>query len=138
MAKPKKKEKPFMFKQPCGDSMVIQRGNMMTRTTNKVICGFCGTTHPEMDGGNDGYTLFKLLGRVGVMDCCGKLVDVIYGEWKRGFMDKYIEEFSIDPLGSEFYIFRNSLPQAIESWREKAEEVSREAYKTQQMLPVRL
>ena len=85
MAKPQK-ESIWLLKKPIGDSEVIRRGNLMRRTTSAFTCEFCGTYHKELNQADVGRTIFRLLGREGVMECCGKLVDIVYKEWKNNFV----------------------------------------------------
>src|SRR3989344_7141969 len=127
MAKLKKEKVPF-FKKPVGDSEVIQRGNLLRRTTSDFTCEFCGTYHKELDENDDGYTIFRLLGREGVMECCGKLVDIVYGEWKNNFAEHFLgEEFFAAPLDNRFYILRSTLLRAVGKWKVEAEKARSEA-----------
>ncbi|QQG42282.1 MAG: hypothetical protein HYW15_02065 [Candidatus Giovannonibacteria bacterium] len=133
MAKPKK-EKVWLFKKPVGDSEVIQRGNLMRRTTSAFTCGFCGTHHKELSETDDGRTIFRLLGRDGVMECCGKLVDIIYSEWKNNFAEHFLgEEFFANLLDNRFYILRGTLLRAIEKWKREADEARNKAAEAEEL-----
>ncbi|KKT57475.1 MAG: hypothetical protein UW81_C0021G0003 [Candidatus Giovannonibacteria bacterium GW2011_GWC2_44_9] len=129
MAKPQK-ESIWLLKKPIGDSEVIRRGNLMRRTTSAFTCEFCGTYHKELNQADVGRTIFRLLGREGVMECCGKLVDIVYKEWKNNFVEHFLEEeFSAAPLDNKFYVLRGTLLHAIGKWKAKAEKTREEANK---------
>src|SRR3989338_6281775 len=127
-----KKKKKWFFRKPVGDSEVMQRGNLSTRTTSAITCGLCGTCHPELNHSDDGYTTFRFLGREAVMECCGKVVDVVYREWKEEFAQHYLEaEFASDPLANKYYAIRSIILRVSLLWRAKADKQSVASEKVQ-------
>ncbi len=123
MLKETQKNKP-LFPRPVGagdeENEFIRVGNTATSTTRAVTCELCGTNHPERDSADGGYILFTFLGLQGVMECCGKVIDVLYDEWHRLFFKATLAKFKNDPLSEEHYYFREAIHSTVREWKARA------------------
>lgn len=111
-----------LFEKPAGESKVFWRGNNHHGTTGEILCGLCGTNHAEVSPNNDEHSSFTLLGKQGVMECCGRAVDLIYSEWGKDFMEQLLHEFMRDPLNEKFLVLKLGLKEAAEAWDEAIKE----------------
>ena len=51
-----------------------------------------------------------------MVECCGRIVDILYREWGREFTERRLEDFKKSPLESNFYILRGSIRDAVKAW----------------------
>ncbi len=99
-----------LFSKPLGPSQYIEWCIEGFSTTAGVSCEICGTNHPELSqDGTHSYTLFHFLGRQGVEECCGRLMDESYRMFAHKFAEQFLREYAEDPTGEEFIYFRNYL-----------------------------
>lgn len=100
-----------LFDKPYGP-MENYRTNLSMGTVGEALCEMCGTIHPEEPAGSDGHNLIEVLGRMVVMDCCGRLVDVLYEEWGETFTLAFIKEWKQNPLDTRYRFFTMILQEA--------------------------
>ncbi|MBI2609614.1 hypothetical protein HYW53_00365 [Candidatus Giovannonibacteria bacterium] len=96
----------------------------MHGTHTAIQCGLCGTKHPKRDDSDLSYHTFGFLGHQGVVECCGRVVDILFGEWGKEFAEKLLTRFGEAPLEEKFYILRSSIKDAVKKWSIKAAEAS--------------
>lgn len=77
--------------------------NILSGTCGPVICGICGTKHPENT--DESYIISMFLGKEVVEKCCGAILDQVYVESGEEFAQTFIEEFSENPTGTRFFGF---------------------------------
>ncbi len=87
-------------------------------TTGEVTCEACGTNYPEEPLGSDGHSLNQVLGLQVLSDCCGGMIDKLYGEWGEDFAIKFAQEFADNPLDPKFTIFRMTLEDVLNKARQ--------------------
>lgn len=105
-----------MFEAPVGGSD-HHWSNDHCATSRAVTCEICGTEHDELDF-NTTRTLDIFLGQQLVEDCCGKIIDIIYKEYKRVFFARFLEEFKLNPLAYPF--LAATINAAVKEVNEKA------------------
>lgn len=113
-----------IFKKPVGGSD-HHWNNDHSGTSRAVTCEICGTNHKELDF-NTTRTLDVFLGRQLVEDCCGKLIDVIYEEYKSVFFDRFLKEFIQNPLDNPF--LAKTINAAVKKVNEKAKALVNDTY----------
>lgn len=108
---------PF-FKKSVGGSE-RHWNNMHCGTSGGASCQLCGKEWPE----GEEVLLGRFLGLQIVEECCGKVFDIVYKELGEEIVREYLEDFSKNPLDSDFGMMLNHyLPEAVEEARKKAEE----------------
>lgn len=112
-----------LLKKPAGPSKK-RWNNCSWGSDGPILCEVCGTSHPEDRDQN--YIVSKFLGRQLVEDCCGALLDIVYGESGREFAEAFLEEFAENPTDSRFYTFRLALQEAMAKAAEKLAEVGKQ------------
>ena len=110
----------FLFAVPFGESEKFPMGNRMHSTQEAIQCGLCGTKHSKHPADDWSYHTFTFLGRQGVVECCGGIVDVVFGEWGSEFTERKLEEFTENPYRAIFYTLRSSIKDAVSAWSIKA------------------
>lgn len=77
-----------------------------TGTTSAVTCELCGTNHPEIEDSDPSYSLFHFMGRQGVQQCCGAVLDEVFSIAARPFAVEYLNAAAglppNDPVFREF------------------------------------
>lgn len=112
-----------IFTKPAGPSE-RSWNNLGTGTTSAVTCELCGTNHPAVNDGDDGYTLGRFLGMQFVEECCGRTVDYLYAELGEEFCMAFLHDFAENPTDSRFGFLRFCLADILEQARQKLTEVS--------------
>ena len=130
-----RQQKPF-FTRPIGGSEIFTVGNTNHGTTGEVGCELCRTAHPERHPSDDSYITFTLIGRQGVLECCGAIIDHLYREWGSEFTSQRLDEFRQSPLDAEFGLLRIELPDAVRAWAAKANKAVTESSAAATALPV--
>ncbi len=107
--------KPILSK-PAGESTLGSYGggywnNEHHGTDGPITCEICGTDHPEDKDG--GYMVSTFLGLQVVEECCGRVLDVVYGESGQEFCQRYLEEFADNPADPRYFIFRKRLAECM-------------------------
>ncbi|MBI4132894.1 MAG: hypothetical protein HY473_02310 [Candidatus Sungbacteria bacterium] len=115
-----RRQKPLLTR-PAGASEIFSIGNDHHGTLSSVICELCGTKHPKRHPGDHSYSLFTLLGRQGVLECCGALIDQVYREWGDEFTERVLGEFGEQPLDNRFSFLRRAIGGAVREWQKLAE-----------------
>lgn len=119
-----------LFKESLGPSQLGPgtgdwRGNWnisMSGTLGGVTCELCGTNHPEQS--DVSYAIFYFMGRQGIEQCCGRLLDEAYEVAGEAFSIAYLREFGSSPGDSRFAIFRSCLGDALSQAVSKADEIA--------------
>jgi hypothetical protein len=93
-----------MFTKPLGPSEY--QGWADQYSEEDIVCELCGTEHkvdPDMD-----IAWFRVMGRVGVVLCCGALFDDFYEGFGRNAISLYMKEVAENPLDPEFsgFVYR--------------------------------
>ncbi len=88
----------------------------------------CGKNWPEITSrGESSYSIGIFLGREFVGECCGKAVDTLYDEFGGVFIERFLDDFSKNPLDPKFGFFRRILKDSLEEVRKKSEAMAAEA-----------
>lgn len=124
-----------LFRRPAGGSELFSIGNTSHGTTSAIVCELCGTLHPERHPNDDSYRTFTLFGRMGVLECCGSVMDGLYREWGQTFTSRRLDEFRQSPLDRKFGLLRIELQNAINRWARMAEKATSEAAATAAAVP---
>lgn len=115
-----KKKKGKIFPRPAGGSE-RRWCNMDCSTNGGASCEACGT---EWSGSEDESIIIdRFLGLQLVEECCGKAIDVLYGEFGERFCLALLEDFANDPTNSRFYILKMVLKDLPKKLQAKAEEL---------------
>lgn len=80
-------------------------------TTRKTQCELCGKIWPALEETDDGYSLFRFLGFRGVEQCCGKVLDDLYGDVGETFSLAYLDDFTLVPMNPKFTSLRTALKE---------------------------
>lgn len=115
----KRNSKKPLFKKSVGGSDYHWNNNHHG-TSRTVTCELCGTKHKKLDFDTT-RTLDIFLGQQLVEDCCGKLIDILYEEYKRVFFDRFIKEFELNPLAYPFLVAK--INAAVKEVNKKAKEL---------------
>jgi len=114
-----------LFKQPLGASkQCFPEPDMPIEHSPQVItCQICGSEYLKVDNnGNSSNYYFHFLGYRGVLQCCGKLIDILYQQWGTEFFEKTLTAFQNDPLSCDNDGIRMLLEDAIVICKSKSEE----------------
>lgn len=99
-------------------------------TTGGATCEICGTDYPE----NEDVRIDSILGRQVVIECCGGLIDSLYGEFGPRFAVQYLEDFAEDPTKPQFGFLRRVLSSVLQAAGNRTELVAREIAENQKSL----
>ncbi len=114
-----------LFKHPIGASKQYPPDlDMSSEHAPQVItCEICGSKYlkNENDSNNSDY-YFHFLGYRGILQCCGKLIDILYQQWSMEFFQKTLTDFQKDPLSCDNYVTRMLLEDVIKIWKSKSME----------------
>ena len=94
-------KQPF-FAAPVGPNERPWHGFLARITWEETICELCGTLWPGLSEHEEAYSIGTLLDREFVDLCCGKAVDILYGELGDEFARAFLHEFSEDPTDPRF------------------------------------
>ncbi|MDP3785131.1 MAG: hypothetical protein Q8R12_03600 [bacterium] len=125
----------FLFALPFGESAKFPMGNRAHCTQEAIQCGLCGTKHPKHHVDDWSYHTFTFLGRQGVVECCGRIADVIFGQWGSKFTERRLEEFTKNPLCTDFHILRGSIKDVVSAWSIEAQKQLGEVQEAAASLP---
>lgn len=111
-----------IFKKPYGESQ-SEHSFGHSRTEGPILCELCGTTHPDKSEERYSYTWGMIFGRQYVEECCGKLVEELYEQFARVFVEAFLEDFSDNPTDIRFGFLRHMLPDIMEKAHQKVNEI---------------
>jgi len=122
--------------KPLGESEIPEGGfgwnNDAHGTYGPVTCEFCGTNHPERR--DQSYIVNRVLGLQVIEECCGKAIDLLYGELGETFTEAYLGEFSKNPTDPRFSLFLDTLSESLEAAAKKSDGVSASVFKSREAL----
>jgi len=111
-----------IFKSPVGVSQ--HPWNIPSRRTHgPVTCELCGTEWVKAGPDSPGYVLGRVLGRVFVEGCCGRVVDLLYKDLGMPFALKVLEDFAENPTDVDYGPLRQVLPEILRKARQNLDEV---------------
>jgi hypothetical protein len=105
-----------LFKHPIGasaDCSAHSNGNSK-QMESLITCQLCGTKDlkGEDESENPAY-YFHFLGYKGVLQCCGRVIDILYQQWGLQFFQKTLTAFQKEPLSCDNYVIRMLLKDAV-------------------------
>lgn len=103
--------------------------NCERMTTKAVACEICGRKFPKLPENEDGLLVSVFMGRTVVEECCGAVLDIVYGESGRVFAERYLEEFAENPTDFRFRTLISTLRDVLPKASAKLTEVSSEIEK---------
>lgn len=111
-------KKGYLLRRPAGPSELFPLGNNHHGTNEAIGCGLCGTIHPKTHPDEPIYHTFTFLGKSGVVECCGVVVDRLYRDWSEEFTEERLRYFGTDPLSDYFASLRDAIQKAAKDWGE--------------------
>ncbi len=122
-----------LFKAPAGPSEQPWH-NTGFGTMRAVRCELCGTDWPEItSSGESSYSIGIFLGKQFVEECCGRVADILYGEFGDVFVIQFLHDFEGNPLDPKFGLFRMVLKDSLKRIQEKSQAMAVEAEGLQQL-----
>jgi len=107
-----KKELKPIFKEPFGELGDSKFNREIIFHDFQIKCELCGRIHNEgvengvEDGNNDeSFSTFSFLGRKGLHQCCGGVIDVLFKEFGELFTQAFLIKFADDPTNDRFSKF---------------------------------
>ncbi|MDP3935219.1 MAG: hypothetical protein Q8Q46_03330, partial [Candidatus Giovannonibacteria bacterium] len=98
MAKTISSRRGILFKEPFGKSERFKFGNKHEGTLEDITCELCGTNFPERERREGNWlSPASFLGHQCVMECCGKVFDLLYEESAQDFTEQLLIDFSKAP-----------------------------------------
>lgn len=118
---PQEDKKPkSLLSEPAGTA--VRFWNSGITTAHGVTCELCGKEWPDPPEDED-YTVVRFIGKQVVMECCGRIIDMLYEEWGEDFTTAFLEDFASDPSDIRFGFLRFHLPDILKDAQKKADEV---------------
>lgn len=111
-----------LFKNPVGASEHCSELSTVSENAPEVIsCQLCGTKYLKYeDDHNDSDYYFHFLGYLGIKQCCGKLIDILYQQWGVEFFERRLSDFEKEPRSCNNHYMRLQLEKAVRICRDKS------------------
>jgi hypothetical protein len=112
-----------LFKQPVGASKqcFTEPDEPPEETPQVIVCEICGSESLKTDSnGNSSNDYFHFLGYRGVLQCCGKLIDILYQQWGKEFFERTLSDFKNNPRSCDNHFIRAHLEDTLRLWKEKS------------------
>jgi len=114
-----------LFKQPVGAAKqcFTDSDRPPEHVPQVIVCEICGSEYlTTNNNGNSSNYYFHFLGYRGILQCCGKLIDILYQQWGTEFFEKTLTAFQEDPLSCDNDGIKMLLEDAIEILKSKSVE----------------
>lgn len=90
-------------------------------SSHALVCELCGTKYLAIGNtGKDSEIYFQFLGYRGVLDCCGKLIDILYQQLGKDFFERTLAEFRKDPFANDNTSTRVNIQEAFTLLQKKS------------------
>lgn len=107
--------------------------NLGSVTYEEIVCELCGKRWEKDE--DSGHVIGRFLDRQLVMDCCGLLLDVVYGELGNEFVEVTLNEFAQNSTSTDFTWLLRAMKTALETAQQRTRVVGEQAATLKAAMP---